>query len=71
MARNWQNCKKLSVTDNHQGSGQIQSAQATTYNGPQMDATFQRAYLKLLTESDRAFHFEIITESDQANILCD
>lgn len=71
----WQETGKLqglSQTDNHQGSGaKWPKAQATIYIDPQMDATFQRAYLEAIANWNQTgvFHFEIVTEPDQANIF--
>lgn len=71
----WQETGKLqglSQTDHHQGSGaKWPKAQATIYIDPQMDATFQRAYLEAIANWNQtgAFHFEIVTEPDQANIF--
>lgn len=71
----WQETGKLqglSQTDHHQGSGaKWPKAQATIYIDPQMDATFQRAYLEAIANWNQTgvFHFEIVTEPDQANIF--
>lgn len=71
----WQETGKLqglSQTDNHQGSGaKWPKVQATIYIDPQMDATFQRAYLEAIANWNQTgvFHFEIVTEPDQANIF--
>ena len=71
----WQETGKLqglSQTDHHQGSGAKWSkAQATIYIDPQMDATFQKAYLEAIANWNQtgAFNFELVTEPDQANIF--
>ena len=59
----WQETGKLqglSQTDHHQDSGaKWPKAQATIYIDPQMDATFQRAYLEAIANWNQtgAFHF--------------
>ena len=71
----WQETGKLqglSQTDHHQDSGAKWSkAQATIYIDPQMDATFQKAYLEAIASWNQtgAFNFELVTEADQANIF--
>lgn len=71
----WQGTGKLqglSQTDHHQDSGAKWSkAQATIYIDPQMDATFQKAYLEAIASWNQtgAFNFEFVTEADQANIF--
>ena len=71
----WQETGKLqglSQTDHHQDSGAKWSkAQATIYIDPQMDATFQKAYLEAIANWNQtgAFNFELVTEPDQANIF--
>ena len=71
----WQETGKLqglSQTDHHQDSGAKWSkAQATIYIDPQMDATFQKAYLEAIANWNQtgAFNFELVTEADQANIF--
>jgi len=62
----------LSQIDHHQASGAKWSkAQATIYIDPQMDATFQKAYLEAIANWNQtgAFNFELVTEADQANIF--
>ena len=62
----------LSQTDHHQDSGaKWPKAQATIYIDPQMDATFQRAYLEAIANWNQtgAFNFVLVTEPDQANIF--
>ena len=71
----WQETGKLqglSQTDHHQDSGAKWSkAQATIYIDPQMDATFQKAYLEAIASWNQtgAFNFELVTEADKANIF--
>ena len=71
----WQETGKLqglSQTDHHQDSGAKWSkAQATIYIDPQMDATFQKAYLEAIANWNQtgAFNFELVTEADQADIF--
>jgi len=71
----WQGTGKLqglSQTDHHQDSGAKWSkAQATIYIDPQMDATFQKAYLEAIASWNQtgAFNFEFVAEADQANIF--
>ena len=71
----WQETGKLqglSQTDHHQDSGAKWSkAQATIYIDPQMDATFQKAYLEAIANWNQtgAFNFELVTEADKANIF--
>lgn len=71
----WQETGKLqglSQTDHHQASGaKWAKAQARIYIDPQMDATFQRAYVEAIANWNQtgAFDFELVTEPDQANIF--
>ena len=71
----WQETGKLqglSQTDHHQGSGAKWSkAQATIYIDPQMDATFQKAYLEAIANWNKtgAFNFELVTEVDRAHVF--
>ena len=71
----WQETGKLqdlSQIDHHQGSGAKWSkAQATIYIDPQMDATFQKAYLEAIANWNQtgAFNFVVVTEPDQATIF--
>ena len=62
----------LSQIDHHQASGAKWSkAQATIYIDPQMDATFQKAYLEAIANWNQtgAFNFVVVTEPDQATIF--
>ena len=64
--------RNLTQTDHHQGSGAKWSkAQATIYIDPQMDATFQKAYLEAIANWNQtgAFNFVVVTEPDQATIF--
>lgn len=71
----WQETGKLqglSQTDHHQDSGvKWPQAQATIYIDPQMDATFQKAYVEAITNWNQtgAFNFVVVTEPDQATIF--
>ena len=71
----WQETGKLqglSQTDHHQASGAKWSkAQATIYIDPQMDATFQKAYLEAIANWNQTglLTFKLVTEPDQANIF--
>ncbi|MFS9305765.1 M57 family metalloprotease [Streptococcus peroris] len=70
----WQNTgglQHLTQTDNHQHSGgKWEKAQATIYIDPQMDSTFQKAYVEAISNWNQtgAFNFVVTTDSSQASI---
>ena len=72
MARNWQVARFISDRSIIKIQEQKWSkAQATIYIDPQMDATFQKAYLEAIANWNQtgAFNFELVTEPDQADIF--
>ena len=62
----------LSQTDNHQYSGaKWAKPSASIYIDPQMDETFQAAYVRAIENWNQtgAFRFELVSDSNEADIV--